>query len=63
MQTITRQGTVLTVHLAAIHRVPAGEGVCLVGGTYCQELGPDEVRAIQGKLVANSGADRREAKL
>jgi hypothetical protein len=40
MQTVTRKGTTLTVHLAAIHRVPAGHPEPIVefrypGGILC----------------------------
>jgi hypothetical protein len=79
----TRQGTALTVHLAAIPRIPAGqpdaivefrysggilcssywlaafqaipagEGLCLVGGTYeRKELAPDAVAACQRHCAA-----------
>lgn len=78
MQVTTRQGTVLTVHLAAIHRIPAGqpdpivefryrggilcssywlptfqaipagEGLCLEGGTFTrQDLPPQAVASCQ----------------
>lgn len=83
MQTTTRQGTTLTVHLEAVHRVPcghpepivsfrylggsecsayylstfqaipAGEGLCLTGGTYeRQELAPEAVAACQQQCAA-----------
>lgn len=83
MHVTTRQGTVLTVHLAAIHRIPAGqpdpivefryrggilcssywlytfqaipagEGLCLEGGTFNrQDLPPEGVAACQRQCLA-----------
>jgi hypothetical protein len=50
MQTTTRQGQTLSVHLEAI---PAGEGLCLTGGTFeRQELAPDAVAACQQQCEA-----------
>jgi len=81
MQTVTRQGTVLSVLLAAVTRrpnghpepivefrypggtlcssyylstfngIPAGEGICLEGGTDTrQDLSPESVAACQAWL-------------
>lgn len=83
MQTTTRQGQTLSVHLEAIHRIPAGhseplvvfrylggiecsayylstfqaipagERLCLTGGTFeRQELAPDAVAACQQQCEA-----------
>ena len=83
MQTTTRQGQTLSVHLEAIHRIPgghpepivvfrypggiecsayylstfqgipAGEGLCLTGGTYeRQELAPEAVQTCQRQCEA-----------
>lgn len=83
MQTTTRQGTVLTVQLTALQRIPgghpepivefrysggmlcsdyylstfqgipAGEGLCLMGGTYNrQDLSPESVAACQARCTA-----------
>lgn len=86
MHVTTRQGTVLTVHLAAIHRIPAGqpdpivefrykggilcssywlstfqsipagEGLCLEGGTFTrQDLPPQAVAACQAWVTEAMG--------